>query len=180
MHSPARTPIVLRAAALAVRFFWAGDRWAHEVTDARGDALWGSVEGGSDDPDDPRWPPSPVFVDLTRLGPGDAAPVMAVGQAGRTHFSAVILADPEVPEAIRFDVAARLQGQPARLGSAYRLLAPAEGGRIERIEPETAPPAPGPTTARWCYRLHAGRIEALAGTLGVAPGRDADRSVSPA
>lgn len=180
MHPPSRTPIVLRAPALAVRFTWAGDRWTHEVTDARGDALFGSVDGGRDDDGDPQWPPSPAFVEISRLGDGMAAPVMAVGQAGRTHFSAVILVDPMVPEAIRFDVAARIQGEPARLGSTYRPLGPGFGGRIERIEPAGGPASPPPRTARWCYRLHAGRIEALAGAVIVAPGRDADPTASSA
>lgn len=180
MHPPSRTPIVLRAPALAVRFTWAGDRWTHEVTDARGDALFGSVDGGRDDDGDPQWPPSPAFVEISRLGDGMAAPVMAVGQAGRTHFSAVILVDPMVPEAICFDVAARIQGEPARLGSTYRPLGPGFGGRIERIEPAGGPASPPPRTARWCYRLHAGRIEALAGAVIVAPGRDADPTASSA
>lgn len=180
MPPPSRTPIVLSVASLAVRFTWAGDRWAHEVTRPGEGSIWRSVEASVDDGGDPRWPQSPAFVDVTRLGTGDGAPVMAVGLAGRTHFSAVILADPAVSDAIRFDVAARLQDEPVRLGSAYRPLGPGAGATILRVEPGGGTTGTAPRTARWCYRVSSGGIEALEGATLVPPRGGAGRSAPPA
>lgn len=180
MPSPSRSPIVLNVATLAVRFTWAGDRWHHVVTGAGGAVICRSVETTDERGGDPRWPDSPAFVEVTRLGPGDGAPVMAVGQAGRTHFSAVVLPDPAVPDAIRFDVAARLQEEPARLGSAYHSSEFGAGGSILRVEPGRGSTGSVPTTARWCYRVCATGIEALVGTVLAATGPAAAGGSSPA
>lgn len=180
MPSPSRSPIVLSVGSLAVRFTWAGDRWNHVVVGAGGAVICRSVETMDERAGDPRWPESPAFVEVTLFGEGDGAPVMAVGQAGRTHFSAVVLADPAVSNAIRFDVAARLQEEPARLGSAYHSPASGAGGTILRVEPGSGLSGRAPTTARWCYRVCAAGIEALAGSVLAVAGPDAAGGPSPA
>ena len=155
-------PILITAGSVAVWFRWQGDRWGHEVLGPRETRLWRSVEGpgGSGDP---RWPESPAWVSLSRLGPGEAAPLLAVGQAGRTHYSAVIAPDPVEPEALRFDLAARIQEGPGWVGSTYAADGTGAGGPL-RFAPQQLGGEPLPRTVRWCYRLSATGIEPLAGT----------------
>lgn len=162
MPAFAPDPILITAGPLAVRFHWQGDRWGHEVLGPRSKLLWQSVEGpgGSGDP---RWPESPAWVSLSRLGAGEAAPLLAVGQAGRTHYSAVVAPDPADPEALRFDVAARIQEGPGWVGSTYTSGATGAGDPL-RLAPQQPAGAALPRTVRWCYRLSATGLEPLAGT----------------
>ena len=163
---------MLRVAPLEVRFTLAVDRWVHEVAGCGGDSMWRSLEGSADG--DERWPRSPAFVEVTRLGPGDDAAVLAVGQAGRSHFSAVILPDPAIPGSVRFDVAARVHDEPEGLGSTYESIGPGAVGTIVTVKPGGGSAGSGPRTARWCYRVNARGIEPLDGATLVPPARDDD------
>lgn len=154
-------PILITAGAVAVRFRWQGDRWGHEVFGPRSTPLWRSMEGPGAG-GDPRWPESPAWVSLSRLGAGEEAPLMAVGQAGRTHFSAVIAPDPAEAEVLRFDLAARVQEGPGWIGSSY--AAGTGGGVPLRFAPERLGGEALPCTVRWGYRLSARGLEPLAGT----------------
>jgi hypothetical protein len=160
--APEPDPILITAGPVAVRFRWQGDRWGHEVLGPRATLLWRSVEGPGGR-GDPRWPESPAWVSISRLGSGGAAPLLAVGQAGRTHYSAAIAPDPAHPEALRFDVAARIQEGPGWVGSTYAAGGTGGGGPL-RITPLPLGGESLPRTLRWCYRLSATGLEALAGT----------------
>lgn len=162
MPAPEPDPILITVGAVTVRFRWLGDRWGHEVLGPRSTPLWRSVEGPGAD-GDPRWPESPAWVSLSRLGAGEAAPLLAVGQAGRTHFSAAIAPDPARPDALRFDVAARIQEGPGWVGSTYAGAGPGAGGPA-RLTPQQPPGEALPRTVRWCYRLSAEGLEPLTGT----------------
>jgi hypothetical protein len=159
---------LLEAAGLRVRFFWHGDRFAHDVWihDA---GQWicalQSVEGSPEDD----WPPSPPFQSLN-IEPrnDDRFVALLVGMAGKSHWSASAAIDLLLP-CVHFDVACRVPAACApRLSSAYRT---ARGGLLE-IEPviELGPthvescgeivrvsvplsPHAAVRTIRWGYRL---------------------------
>lgn len=144
-------------AGATVDFTWAGDRWQHKIAVRRpagGVAVeaWESLEGAWPTGGDPRWPASPVLVelsavDLPQAGPTGGRAVVGVGLAGRSHFSAAVAADPDRPGAVRFEIACRLVEPPGPLGSTYRL-----GRQIVRIAPRDAS-GPLPRTVTWSYSV---------------------------
>ncbi len=179
-----RPPIHLVVGETTVRFERVGDRWHHAVSVANGqDAAWRSVEGPLGDGDD-RWPASPVFVEVTRLGSATDSPVMAVGQAGRTHFSAVILPDASRPGAVRFDLAARVNEAPRALGSTYRFvdaggLSPPSAAPLHVVPIDREETLP--RTVRWSYRFSPEGIAVLDGhEKPAAPGGDPREPPAPA
>ena len=143
--------------AAAVEFAWGGDRWAHRVilpagadcpAGADGSAVeWTSVEGPLRPDDDPRWPASPVLVNVTSVLAAAGPALVGVGLSGRSHFSATVTPDPAVARAIRFEIACRLHEAAGWLGSTYR-----SGEMIVRI---AAAPVPAglPRTVTWAYSL---------------------------
>ncbi len=152
-----RPPMHLAAGPTAAVFTWTGDRWAHRITTGGGEADgWTSLDGPSP-ADDPRWPASPVLVELSRVelsrvdlpraaAAGESA-VVGVGLAGRSHFSASIAPDPEVADAIRFEIACRLHESPLWLGSTYRA-----GGQLFQLTAEDDM-ATLPRTVVWAYSI---------------------------
>ena len=119
-----RPPVQLASGPTAAVFTWNGDRWAHRITTGEA-TIWTSLDGPCPPANDPRWPASPVMVELSRVSVprGDAAvsqAIVGVGLAGRSHFSASIAPDPRVAGVIRFEIACRLHEPPGWLGSTYR------------------------------------------------------------
>ena len=127
-----RPPVQLATGPTAAVFTWTGDRWAHRITSAEA-TPWTSLDGPCPPANDPRWPASPVLVELSRVNvprarvsvprgdaTGDQA-IVGVGLAGRSHFSASIAPDPHVAGVIRFEIACRLHEPPGWLGSTYRM-----------------------------------------------------------
>ncbi|MFM1996869.1 MAG: hypothetical protein RLZZ111_1256 [Planctomycetota bacterium] len=173
MHEPTSIAAGTADAGASVDFTWAGDRWQHSVRIRRpgGETAdsWGSVEGSSAAGGDPRWPASPVLVELSAVAlpgaePADGKPavgkaVVGVGLAGRSHFSAAIARDPDRPGAIRFEIACRLTEPPGWIGSTYRV-----GTRLVQVVPRAAL-APLPRTVTWSYSL---------GPDGLSAGGDSD------
>ena len=101
---------------------------------------------------DPRWPASPVLVELSRVSVprGDAAggqAIVGVGLAGRSHFSASIAPDPHDAGVIRFEIACRLHEPPGWIGSAYR-----QGDRLFRLIP-LDDSTTLPRTVVWAYSI---------------------------
>jgi len=177
MPTPVHAPLGIAAgtadAGVTVDFTWAGDRWQHHIV-VRGPVTgppadtWESVEGPGPTGGDPRWPASPVLVELSAVAlprPGTAGgrALVGVGLAGRSHFSAAIAPDPDRPGAIRFEIACRLTEPPGWLGSTYRV-----GGRIVQVVPREAT-GTLPRTVSWSYSL---------GPEGLHAGRDADLSTA--
>ncbi len=161
MSSKPRSPVIVQAGPAELRFEWHGDRWRHVVIPLTGaSAAWQSQEGPVSAAGDPRWPLSPVFVELNRLGAAAASPVMAIGLAGRSHYSAVVTPDPDIPGVFRFEVATRLHEAPTGLGSTY--LSSSTGQSI-RVEPADPPGGPLPRTVQWTYRVGPAGVEPLAG-----------------
>lgn len=148
------------------QFTWAVDRWCHRVLAgppaAAGRPAWESVEGPWPVGGDPRWPASPVIVELSRVarpgqGAAGGAALVGVGLAGRSHFSASITADPHHADAIRFEMACRVVEPPHRLGSTYRV-----GGHVVRIDADGGGGGL-PRTVVWAYSIGP---EGLAGVVG--------------
>lgn len=97
-REPRHALIVLSAGAIEVVFEWTADRWTHRLL-LDGEPVWESIDGPWPPGGDPRWPASPVLVELDRVGSGPAAAVVGVGLAGRSHFSASVSRVPAVPGA---------------------------------------------------------------------------------
>jgi hypothetical protein len=157
-----RPPLHLHAGSTAALFTWAGDRWTHQITTQKAEAaadrcsIWCSIEGAWPSGNDPRWPASPVLVELQSVavpGSGERGheAIVGVGLAGRSHFSASITPDPREADALRFEIACRLHEPPVWLGSTYR-----RGQRLVRLT-AAANVAALPTTVIWAYSIgHAG------------------------
>ncbi|MFM8891323.1 MAG: hypothetical protein ACKOTB_06805 [Planctomycetia bacterium] len=175
-----RTALRLSSGGATLEFTWVGDRWAHRVfPSSAGPSVgpsapatdWRSIEGELDPADDPRWPASPVLVELSRvaLTPVDAASqppraagerpsaLVGVGLAGRSHYSASIAADPGRTDAFRVEIACRLQEPPPWLGSTYRC-----GSRLIRLTVVDAARSL-PATVLWSYSIGPAGIVAVRG-----------------
>ncbi len=108
-------------AVLRLRFFRAGDRFAHRLELAEGDSirpLLESLEGTAAED----WPASPPLQQLHVEERPTGKVALLVGMAGRSHWS---LAVETAPNGFLFRAACRLREPPAKLGSRYRLLHPA-------------------------------------------------------
>lgn len=157
-----RRPLRLVAGATEIVFEWAGDRWRHRVRSLAGGAertVVASLEGGAAAAaeSDPRWPASPVIVELM-AGPVTPAPaLLGVGAAGRSHFSLAVTAHPMLVDAVLVEVACRVHEAPGRLGSTYR-----DPAGVVVVAPEPGPASVGlPRTIRWSYAI---------GPAGITPG----------
>ncbi len=152
MQSPtSRPPVQLATGPTAAVFTWNGDRWAHRITTGEA-TIWTSLDGPCPPANDPRWPASPVLVELSRVSVprGDAAvsqAIVGVGLAGRSHFSASIASDPHDAGVIRFEIACRLHDPPVWIGSTYR-----QGDRLFRLTP-LDDSTTLPRTVVWAYSI---------------------------
>jgi len=175
--SPARKPVRLAAGAAEVVFEWRGDRWGHRVRVVSPAAAGFQAESvdESASAEGQRWPASPVFTELVPAAAGSAAGVLAVGAAGRSHFSLALTPDPSRTDTLLFEVACRVQEPPGPLGTTYRIgrdrAAPASRLRVEPTGPRCGETGPSPPrTIRWSYAI---------GPAGILPGRDS-RCLVPA
>jgi len=160
-----RAPVSLTIGRTTLKFTWVHDRWTHEVLLPDGSA-WRSLEGPSALGGDPRWPGSPVIVELSRLeGPSGPA-ILGVGLAGRSHFS-VSIGRAEA-DGIRCECAVRIMEPPAWLGSSY--AAPAGVVRILPAADEVRPPA----TVQWGYDLGPEGVLPLGGSRLAMPSPPGD------
>ena len=152
VQSPtSRPPVQLATGPTAAVFTWNGDRWAHRITTGEA-TIWTSLDGPCPPANDPRWPASPVLVELSRVSVprGDAAvsqAIVGVGLAGRSHFSASIASDPHDAGVIRFEIACRLHDPPVWIGSTYR-----QGDRLFRLTP-LDDSTTLPRTGVWAYSI---------------------------
>jgi hypothetical protein len=143
-------PIRLAAGRLVVEFTWSGDRWTHRAGPAGG-PIWMSVEGPAPPAADPRWPASPVLVEVSLVEAAGGPAVVGVGLAGRSHFSLCITAHPAGGERLLCEAACRIHDPAGWLGSTYR----GPDGGLEQVRPADPLPAP-PATVSWRYTLDAG------------------------
>jgi len=173
-------PPSLEGDGVRVVFTRRGDRYAHSVfrvsTSEEGTPsglLLDSIEGTPDD----AWPASPALKELHFEDRADGR--LLVGMAGKSHWSLSVELDVARGDLV-FDVACRLRGMPARLGSRYRLSAGTDqipvaiepipiaimpiDGEVARLvtsvdgQLHIEPPAvagPWPRTVRWRYVVRA-------------------------
>ena len=152
-----RQPVCLTVGRLEVRFDWRDDRWGHRFF-IDGRAVWESVEGASAAPSlSDRWPASPAFTEIMVTETAAGPALVAVGRAGRSHFSASLTAAAETVDTVLVEIACRLQEAPDWLGSTYRPLRQESEERpsvsLISIQP---PPGAGsnlPATSSWSYRV---------------------------
>jgi hypothetical protein len=156
---PPHSPVTLAAGPLRLTFAWRLDRWAHRVMlDAR--LLAESVEDSDDGPGDPRWPASPVLTEVTPTEAAGRPAIVGLGLAGRSHFSASFTPHPTLGDAMLVEIACRVQEQPIRLGSTYRMA----DGRLVRVVPLGEADGSGlPRTIQWSYAVGPQGIVAAAG-----------------
>jgi hypothetical protein len=146
--------IELAAGRTVVVFSRAGDRWEHELRLA-GRSVWRSVEGPGAGAD-PRWPMSPPVVEIAEVVTAGRPALLAVGRAGRSHYSLCVTPHLADADTLLFDVACRIQEPAGWLGSTY---APEHGGVPCRVAAgESAAP---PATVRWAYLAGPEGIRAL-------------------
>jgi hypothetical protein len=149
---------------LRVEFAQRGDRVGHVIRAIqRAESLTAppgmqSREGSASDV----WPPSPPLqsIHLERRAEGKCVALL-VGLSGKSHWSLSV--EPVAgAAALKFDVACRLNAEPASLGSAYDQLQPdliVESSDLvvcdeQRVAIEPASLGPGtklPRTVRWTY-----------------------------
>lgn len=94
------------------------DRWMHQIVIAKADqtaVVLSSVEGT----DQEIWPPSPPLQDPSFHELADGGAVLAVGMAGKSHWSASTSLSAE--NEILFDMACLVKTTGGELGSTYRV-----------------------------------------------------------
>ena len=112
-----RPPVALSAGRTGVVFTWHGDRWRHSVS-IDGVPFATSQEHTADGRDR-SWPASPPLVELSTLETPNGPAILAVGLAGRSHFSASISRHPGEADTLLFEIACRIKEPPVWLGSTY-------------------------------------------------------------
>lgn len=127
-------------------FAWHGDRWRHSVAVA-GRTVAESVEDGPAE----RWPASPPLVDLSAATIAGRPTLVAIGLAGRSHFSASIAPHPTRPDTFLFEIASRIYEPASWLGSTYA-TGPGPGD-IVRMTPPADGPQGLPRTVQWAYTI---------------------------
>jgi len=144
-----KPPIRLAAGSTVVEFAWIRDRWQHGVVSRLG--RWESLEGEADGRNDPRWPASPVLVEVSLVELAGGPAILGVGLAGRSHFSLSVATCSEETDTLLFEAACRIQEPAAWIGSTYA----DSGGRIIRLQAASVAP---PATLSWSYRIGPGGV----------------------
>jgi len=129
------TDFILESAGLRLTLVRRGDRFVHQFTRIVGDGahvVLESVESWGDGVEiltgtnlasnsaelQERWPPSPAIQDAhLEHRDGESPQILAVGRAGRSHWSMVLAA---VSNGFLCDVACRVHETPLWLGNCYR------------------------------------------------------------
>ncbi|MEE2937718.1 MAG: hypothetical protein VYA84_17135 [Planctomycetota bacterium] len=146
-----------------IDFRWEQDRYRQYL--CLNDVLVGSsLEGDSDE----AWPPSPPIQQLSIETINDQPTALAVGAAGRGHWSLSGEPDPNCHSAIQFELACRSQEATQFLGSTYELAASLHvepiDGEVDLVDRQsnddpaarqqiTIRPISIDTTCRWRYRI---------------------------
>lgn len=146
---------------LRVVFHWQTDRFAHTV-EVFPDDTWIAVLRSIEGTPAEDWPASPPLQQVHREDRGREQVILAVGMAGRSHWSASVTFDPVGPS-LDFDLACRVHETPVWLGSRYSAYEQLQVHPIEgQLQTETqtlqviANSTTGilPATARWRFRLN--------------------------
>jgi hypothetical protein len=153
-----RPPLTLSAGRTVVVFIWHADRWRHVVS-VDGMPLAASMEDTTDGRDG-MWPASPPLVELSTIETSTGLAILAVGLAGRSHYSASIAPHPAEPDTLLFDIACRIKEPPAWLGSTYEMA----GESVRVAAPAIADDLPA--TVCWSYAAGPAGIRAVPPATG--------------
>ena len=121
--------------------------------------LAASLEATADGRDDV-WPASPPLVELSTVETSAGPAILAVGLAGRSHYSASIAPHPAEPDTLLFEIACRIKEPPAWLGSTYDMADEA----VRVAAPATADDLPA--TVCWSYTAGPAGIRAVPPAAG--------------
>ena len=88
-------------------------------------------------------------------------PLVAVGLAGRSHFSASLTASTAKKDTILVEVACRVFEAPEWLGSTYSCYEKGPPDDLITIKPGPREPFDRPLTVLWSYCVSVGGIEAV-------------------
>ena len=169
-QSKSRVPIHFEVGRMSVEFIWNNDRWRHRFRIDQKDYIQ-SVEGdniptNNDIPPIPtgisdRWPASPVITEVTSTEAMGHPALVAVGLAGRSHFSASLTASTAKKDTILVEVACRVYEAPEWLGSTYSSDGRGPRDTLITIKPGVPEPFAQPSTVLWSYCVSVGGIEAV-------------------
>ena len=167
-QSKSRVPIHFEVGRMSVEFIWNNDRWRHFFRIDQKDCMR-SVEGDTfptnNEAQPPciseRWPASPVITEVTPTEAMGHRALVAVGLAGRSHFSASLTASIAKKDTILVEVACRVFEAPEWLGSTYSCYEKGPPDDLITIKPGPREPFDRPLTVLWSYCVSVGGIEAL-------------------
>lgn len=169
-QSKLRVPIHFEVGRMSVEFIWNNDRWRHLFRIDQKDCMQ-SVEGDTFPSNNEaqalppgiseRWPASPVITEVTPTEAMGHRALVAVGLAGRSHFSASLTASTAKKDAILVEVACRVFEAPEWLGSTYSCDEKEPPDDLITIKPGPREPFDRPLTVLWSYCVSVGGIEAV-------------------
>ena len=169
-QSKLRVPIHFEVGRMSVEFIWNSDRWHHFFRKDQKDCMQ-SVEGDKIPTSNDilpipigiseRWPASPVITEVTPTEAMGHRALVAVGLAGRSHFSASLTASTAKKDTILVEVACRIYEAPEWLGSTYSCNGKGPRDTLLTIKPGVPEPLDLPSTVLWSYCVSVGGIEAV-------------------
>ena len=107
------------------------------------------------------WPASPVITEVTPTKAMGRPALVAIGLAGRSHFSASLTASDAEKDSMLVEVACRAQEAPKWLGSTYFQYGESPTDALIAIQPKAIDTFDKPMTILWSYRISVGGIEAV-------------------
>ena len=169
-RSKSYVPISFEIGRISVEFSWNNDRWHHcfridqknclqsvekdGITQNNGNQ---TVPHGISD----TWPASPVITEVTPTKAMGRPALVAIGLAGRSHFSASLTASDAEKDSMLVEVACRAQEAPKWLGSTYFQYGESPTDALIAIQPKAIDTFDKPMTILWSYRISVGGIEAV-------------------
>ena len=163
-------PIHFEVGRISVEFTWNNDRWHHCFRIDQKNCLHSVEKDGITQSNVERtaphgisdtWPASPVITEVTPTEAMGRQALVAIGLAGRSHFSASLTASETDEDSILIEVACRAQEAPKWLGSTYYRYGKSPPDDLIVIQPKAIDPFERPVTILWSYRVSVGGIEAV-------------------
>ena len=168
--SKLHVPIHFEIGRISVQFLWNIDRWHHSFQIDQKNYLQSVEKNGITQNNveqtvpqgiSDTWPASPVITEVTPTEAMGRPALVAIGLAGRSHFSASLTASQAEEDSMLVEVACRAQEAPKWLGSTYLLHGESLPNDLIAIQPKAIDTFDRPVTILWSYRISVGGIEAV-------------------
>jgi hypothetical protein len=168
--SKSHVPIHFEIGRICVKFSWNIDRWHHCFQIDQKNYLQSVEKDGITQNNRSQtvphgisdtWPASPVITEVTPTEAMGHPALVAIGLAGRSHFSASLTASQAEEDSILVEVACRAQEAPKWLGSTYLQYGESPQDNLIAIQPQAIDTFDRPVTILWSYRISVGGIEAV-------------------